>query len=134
MQRLVLDTNSLLQALPRRSSYHDLWSSFFDGRNRLCVSNEILSEYEELLHKQTTKDIAKIIIDRILDNPYTLLITPFFKFNLIKEDPDDNKFVDCAICAGAKFIVTEDKHFQILKKIDFPKVDIISLDEAMKII
>lgn len=134
MQKLVLDTNSLLQALPSRSSYHDLWLSFFDGRNHLCVTNEILEEYEEILQRESSIEIASIIIGRIVNNPSTLFITPHFRFNLIEADPDDNKFVDCAVCSSAKFIVTEDKHFQILKEIDFPKIDIISLDEIIKLI
>lgn len=134
MQRLVLDTNSLLQALPRKSAYHDLWLSFFDGRSYLCVTTEILTEYEELLQRETNPGIAKVIMDRIMDNPYTLLITPFYQFNLIQADPDDNKFVDCAVAAEAKFIVTEDRHYNILKEIDFPKIDIISLDEIIKLI
>ena len=67
-----------------------------------------------------------------MHNQYTLFITPYFKFQLIDDDPDDNKFVDCAISANAKYIVTEDHHYNILKHIDFPKVDCITLDEFMK--
>lgn len=132
MPRLVLDTNALLQTLPKRNGYHDLWKSFFDGRNYLCVSNEIIEEYEEILQREITKEIAEIIIQRIIENRYTLFITPYFHFHLIKNDLDDNKFVDCAVCSDAKFIVTEDRHFNILKEIDFPKVEIISLDEIIK--
>jgi len=47
MSRLVIDTNSLLQCISRRSIYHDLWISLLDGRNTLCVSTEILEEYED---------------------------------------------------------------------------------------
>ena len=50
------------------------------------------------------------------------------KVNLIKADPDDNKFVDCAIVSGAKCIVTEDKHFRVLDSISFPHVDIVGID------
>ena len=53
---------------------------------------------------------------------------------LITTDPDDNKFIDCAVAAQAKFIVTEDHHYDILQEIDFPKVDIIGLDDAMRIL
>lgn len=67
----------------------------------------------------------------IVNNPYTLFITPYYHFELIKSDMDDNKFVDCAIAANAQFIVTEDHHYDILKTIDFPKVNIIKLDEMM---
>ena len=53
---------------------------------------------------------------------------PHFRFNWIKADPDDNKFVDCAIVSGAKCIVTEDKHFRVLDSISFPHVDIVGID------
>ena len=48
---------------------------------------------------------------------------------MITNDADDNKFVDCAIAANADYIVTNDKHFQILQTVDFPKVNIISVEE-----
>lgn len=44
-------------------------------------------------------------------------------------DPDDNKFVDCAICGGAELIVSNDKHFDVLKAIDFPYVKVMRLQE-----
>ena len=134
MGRLVVDTNALIQSIASKNPYHDLWVSLFDGRNQLCVSNEIIEEYEEVLELRISSSFAKIIIAKILNNPHTLLITPYFSYNLIIADPDDNKFVDCAVAAEAKFIVTEDRHFQILKEIDFPKVDIITLDEIIQII
>ena len=55
-------------------------------------------------------------------------IDPHFRFGLITADADDNKFVDCAIIAGAKYIVTEDRHFNVLKEIQFPKVEIVGID------
>lgn len=134
MARLVVDTNSIIQSLPRKSRYHTLWVSLFDGINQLCVSNEILEEYEEIIARKTTSNLASNVVRAILNNPYTLFISPYFRFKLIESDPDDNKFVDCAVVANAKFIVTSDRHFEILKKIDFPKVDIISLDEVMTLL
>lgn len=49
MAHLVLDTNSLIQCIAHRSRYHKIWLSLLEGRNKLCVSNEILEEYEEVL-------------------------------------------------------------------------------------
>ena len=132
MGLLVVDTNSLIQSLPRRSRYHDLWLSFFDGRNKMCVSNEILEEYEEILERKTSHDLASTVIKTILNNPYTLLISPYFRFDLISSDPDDNKFVDCAVASNARFIVTHDKHFEVLKYVDFPRIEIITHNEIMK--
>lgn len=132
--RLVLDTNSLIQCVSRRSRYHDLWLSFIDGRNQLCVTTEILNEYVEILQRETTENFASIMLEVILNNPNTLFINIFYKFNLITADSDDNKFIDCAIAAQAKYIVTEDHHYDALRDLEFPKVDIIGLDEAMRMI
>lgn len=129
--RLVLDTNSLIQCISRRSRYHELWLSIIDGRNTLCVTTEILNEYAEILERLTTQKFASLAVEVIVNNPHTLFIDTFFHFNLITEDPDDNKFVDCAIASGAKFIVSNDHHYDILKEISFPKVDVISIGDAM---
>ena len=80
--------------------------------------------------------MARLVIDTnsllITNNPYTQFVTPYFHFKLIISDPDDDKFVDCAIAANAKFVVTDDGHFDVLKQIDFPKVEIIGLDDLIK--
>lgn len=132
--KLVLDTNSLIQCVSRRSRYHDLWLPFIDGSNYLCVTTEILNEYVEILQRETSDTFASLALEVILNNPHTLFTNIFYKFNLITSDPDDNKFIDCAVAAQAKYIVTEDHHYDILQKIDFPKVDIIGLDEVMQLI
>lgn len=46
----------------------------------------------------------------------------------------DNKFIDCAIAANADYIVTNDKHFNVVKNIDFPKVNILSIQEFIKLL
>ena len=51
--------------------------------------------------------------------------------NLIQADKDDNKFVDCAIVAGAEYIVSEDAHFRVLDTIPFPSVSVKRLEEFM---
>ena len=51
MSRLVLDTNCLIQIVSPRSKYHFLWDSFVRGENTLCVSNEIIEEYVEIMQK-----------------------------------------------------------------------------------
>ena len=134
MARLVLDTNSLLQCISRRSKYHDLWLSLLDGRNELCVSTEILEEYAEILERKTSPKFAELALDVISNNPYTVFITPYYHFKLIVADPDDDKFVDCAVASNAKFIVTEDSHYDVLQDLDFPRVDVIKLDEIIQII
>ena len=48
-------------------------------------------------------------------------------FHLIEEDHDDDKFVDCAFAANATFIVSDDKHYDVLQDIDFPKLLLLKL-------
>lgn len=102
MSRIVLDTNSLVQCISPKSEYRKIWDCFLEGSNYLCVSNEILNEYEEILERLAGTEVAKLVIEIILNSPYTLFFTPYYNFHLIKSDPDDNKFVDCAIVANAQ--------------------------------
>lgn len=132
MARIVLDTNCLIQSIPSKSPYGKVWKSFFDGTNQLCVTTAILEEYEEMLRLLTNEDIAMKTIHLIVGNMNTMFFTPYYHFDLIVSDPDDNKFVDCAVAANAKFLVTEDKHFNIVKQCKFPHVDIISLDDFLE--
>ena len=53
----------------------------------------------------------------------------YIHFGLIEQDPDDNKFVDCAVAADAEYNVTNDSHFKILKDIDWPKIAILTIQE-----
>jgi len=132
MARLVLDTNSLIQCISRRSRYHDLWMSLLDGRNEMCVTTEILAEYAEILERKTSAKFAELALSVIINNPYTQFITPYYHFKLIAADPDDDKFVDCAVASNAKYIVTEDSHYDILLDIDFPRIDVIKLDDIIQ--
>ena len=66
---IVLDTNCLLMSLSRRSPYYPVWRDFVDGKYTLCVTNEILAEYEEILTNKVGAEIASNVITAILDLP-----------------------------------------------------------------
>ena len=129
MRQVVLDTNCLLMSLPKTSPYRIVWNHFLAGKYVLCVSNEILEEYQEVLAIKTTPSIASNVISTILNCQNIRLITPYYRFGLITSDADDNKFVDCAITSGADYIVTNDTHFDILEHTPFPKVSTLSIED-----
>ncbi|WP_297144083.1 putative toxin-antitoxin system toxin component, PIN family [uncultured Prevotella sp.] len=133
MGRLVLDTNCLIQIVSPRSKYHSLWMSFVRGEYELCVSNEIVDEYLEILQKLTSVEVAEYIMKTIINSPFVVFIDPFYKFDLIQADKDDNKFVDCAIAAQARCIISNDHHYDILSTIPFPHVEVIKLTDFMEI-
>jgi predicted nucleic acid-binding protein len=93
----------------------------------LCITNDILLEYEEIITRHASPELAGAVIDALLDLSNVEMITRYFSWNLIAADPDDNKFVDCAIAAQARFLVSEDRHFIALRDVEFPKVDVIGI-------
>lgn len=124
---VVLDTNCLIMAISAQNEYYEVWQDFLDGKYTLCITNEIIEEYSEVMARNISPLISEYIITAILNRKNIKRISPTYAFHLIEANEDDNKFVDCAIIAGAKYIVTHDHHFNILKQIKFPKVDIVSL-------
>jgi putative PIN family toxin of toxin-antitoxin system len=129
MKNIVLDTNCLLASLSRNQEEYIIWSSLQEGRFNLCVTNEILDEYVEVLQRNISPTIAENVMFLLLNLDNLIFVDTYFKFNLITADPDDNKFVDCAIAANAEYIVTNDKHFKELEIVDFPRVKHIPIDE-----
>ena len=132
MQRIVLDTNSLILAISSRNRYHEVWLAFLRGDYVLCITNEILEEYMEVIARNINLRVAEAIIYTLLTRDNVKRFAPHYHFHLIQADEDDNKFVDCAIVANARYIVTEDRHFDVLKSIPFPSVDVISIDEFVR--
>jgi len=85
-----------------------------------------------VLSRKTSREVANNIIEIIINRKNTIFVNPAYRFNLISVDPDDNKFVDCAIIANANYIVSNDSHFNVLKNIDFPKVNVISIKDLIE--
>ena len=92
-------------------------------------TNEILTEYQEKLVSRYGLKETEVTLDFLLLLPNINLVTPYYHWHLIEKDADDNKFVDCAIGGNADYLVTNDKDFNILKIIDFPKINVVSIDE-----
>ncbi|MBO4462707.1 MAG: putative toxin-antitoxin system toxin component, PIN family [Prevotella sp.] len=131
-RRIVLDTNCLLASLSRQGNAYPVWKGFQDGRYVLCVSTEILEEYEEIIAKKTTPSLAKNVVDLIVKSENVVQVNTYYHWNLILADPDDNKFVDCAFAAGATYIVSDDSHFDVLRDITFPQLLVLRLKEFLE--
>lgn len=132
-RQVVLDTNCLLQIVSHRSENYFLWEAFLKDDYDLCVTNDIMEEYEEILCQKANRQIATLVLEIIRLAPNTQKIDASYHWHLISADADDNKFVDCAVVANADFIVSEDKHFRALKSVPFPKVNVIRLEEFSRL-
>jgi putative PIN family toxin of toxin-antitoxin system len=131
MRRTVVDTNCLLASLNRNSPFHRLYELFVGEAFEWILSNEILTEYEEVLTQHYSPATAQRITEILLNAPNTSFQEAYYKWQLIEADPDDNKFADVAIAASADCLVTNDRHFDVLKQLEFPRVPFVSLQEFL---
>jgi putative PIN family toxin of toxin-antitoxin system len=120
--RIVLDTNILISGVFFRGKERDLLELWFSGKFDVICTEEIFEEYSEVLtrfteksggnkHQKITDIIAKncLFIKNVYNEKYS-------------RDPDDDKFINCAISGGAKYIVSGDKDLLVLKKIGDLKI------------
>jgi uncharacterized protein len=126
---IVIDTNVLLVSTSERAKSRWLFDMFLEEKFTLCVTNEILNEYAEIFTQHWGKDAADEILELIEASENVQFVNTYYRWNLIQQDPDDNKFVDCAIACNAKYLISEDKHFEILKTIAFPIVEVLKVHE-----
>ena len=126
--KTVIDTNVLVSALSSNSIYHWLIELLLEEKFDLYVTDEILLEYEEVLKAKYSEKVATNFLTALKELPNVHFAHVYFRWNLIS-DPDDNKFVDCYVAAGAHYLLSHDTHFSILKRIPFPKVNIVKIRE-----
>lgn len=126
--RVVIDCNILVACLSTRSPYHSIYTSLVSGKFELVVSQDILFEYEEIIQLKYGVSTAEGFMSLLALLPNVQIVHPFYKWNLISADPDDNKYCDCAVSGAADYIVTEDSHFNILSTIPYPQVKIIDIN------
>ena len=130
MIRSVLDTNVFISSFfggnPRKII--DLWKQ--DGI-KLCLSQAIVEEYIEVLLRLGLKDKSEIkeLLNLFSNRGNTIFTCATTPVSLIIEDPDDNKFVECAVALDAKYIISGDKH--LLSKNKYLNIKIVSPSEFL---
>ena len=104
------------------------------GRNGLLsifTSSEIQGEIErkpKTKFKIDEKEIAQILLDYSM---FTLPIKPCHKVAVVDADPDDDKFIECALASKAGYIVSGDKHLLNLK--NYQAIEIKNPSEFLEI-
>ena len=131
MIRVVIDTtifvSSFFGGLPRKII--DLWKN---GRIVLCLSPEIIEEYLAVLNRLGLEDAQEISnLTRLFAEGYNSIFTAkTSRLEVVKEDAEDNKFLECAVALDSKIVVSGDKHLTSIRK--YIDIDIVSPREFIE--
>ncbi|WP_373515812.1 putative toxin-antitoxin system toxin component, PIN family [Persicitalea sp.] len=125
---VIIDINILLISLPKKSPYRPIFDALKDGKFELVISNDILFEYHEKLAEKTSTSVADNVVKLLLSLDNVSLQYISFKWGIMQNDPDDNKYADCALIANAEFLVSEVRHFNIFQGIKLPALKVIGID------
>ncbi len=134
MIRAIIDTNCLRASIPPRSPFYQLYLDFRAGKFAWFVSTEILLEYEEVLTRTYSPTTAQLVLHQLAIAPNVVFAEAAFRWQLIDNDPDDNKFADLALSVNADYLVSEDKDYNIFKTLAFPKLNVIGLEAFLSIL
>ena len=129
--KVVIDTHGILNAVSSYSPNRWLYDAFIDHQFIWVASNEIISEYSEIIGQSFGLRVSTFVLESLINAENFQKYEPSYKWQLVEKDPDDNKFVDCAVGVNADYLVSDDKHIRDLLKIKnlFPPVPIVTFHE-----
>lgn len=132
IRKVVLDTNILVSALLFKGDLAGIVDLWKNGRIIPVLSRETFAEFKAVLEypkfSLKGREIQLIIEEEVL--PYFEIVEIIDKAKSICRDPDDDKFIACAVSASADFIVTGDKDLLDLDK--YKSVRIINASMLLK--
>ena len=133
--KVVIDTNVLISGIFFSGPPYQILNAWRDKKLTIVISQEILSEYQSV-SEELSKEFPSIQIDQILDiiTMHAEVVDTKGIEIQICEDPDDNKFIECALAGKSRFIVSGDKH--LLKVSGYKGIKVLKprnyVDEYMK--
>ena len=131
MIRIVVDTNVFVSSLfggnPRQII--DLWKN---GTALLCLSPAIVDEYMEVLYRLSLGEGGELDeLLKLFARGYHIVFTHTTpNLNIVTDDPDDDKFIECAVALNAKYIVSGDKALLSVK--DYMGIKILPPRELLE--
>ena len=132
-KKVVVDTNNLIAALGWDGNPRALFRKIIDREVKWFISLDLLSELERVMDYPKFKFSEaqkKLFLEIIFD--VANVISTKSKFEIIKDDPDDNMLLECALDSKADFIISGDKH--LLKLKEFKDIKIIKAKNFLKLL
>jgi putative PIN family toxin of toxin-antitoxin system len=130
--KVVIDTNVYISAIFWGGNPRKVIDLGRDGKVEFYTSEDIVKEIMTVLLKKfklNFNDVERILLDFL---SFTLLVKPTQSIRVISEDPEDDKFIECAISCNADYIVSGDRHLINLK--EYEGIKIVNSIEFLSII
>lgn len=136
--KVVLDTNIIVSAILSPAGIRSqVIGAWHNQQFELVVSEPILAEYQQALnyrevasrHNLDPTQVTEIIADL---RQFATVVEPTEKLNIILEDPDDDKFLECAVAGGADYIISADPHLLNLE--EYRGMQILSPSEFLALL
>jgi len=132
--KVIIDTNVLISSLLKpKSKARDIYRLVLRGKIKLYISEDILNELKKVLEYPKFK-IERLQKEAFLKNllRVAIFVYPKQKIDAIKEDPPDNRFLECEVQAKADFLISGDKKHLLLFK-NFQGIRILNPDEFLRV-
>ena len=128
--KIVVDTNVLVSGVFFHGYPRMIVESIVEKKFEACASIEIITEYREIIHEMIKRKQGKLsesILNPFIEN--LSIVLPSSKVDVCR-DPDDNKFIECALDGKALYIVSGDKDLLVLEK--YKDIQIITAKEFVE--
>ena len=133
MSRLVVDTNVLLSSFLTSGPPRQVLNRVRDGLDLLCLSQPILEEYLSILRRAgVDRSLMESFLLLLQDPGRAVLVIPTQRVDIIREDPPDNMFLECALEARADYIVSGDSHLLNLSR--YRRIEIVTPKEFYRVL
>lgn len=136
--KVVIDTNVLVsRAISEKRAPANIFRRLGEGEFEHIVSQALLDEYTRALeydhvrklHGRTDMQIEALLTDIV---EVATLVQPLVSLAVIRDDPDDNMVLECAVAGGADFIVSGDKH--LLSLVEYEGIRILSPADFLSVL
>ncbi|MFA7707949.1 MAG: putative toxin-antitoxin system toxin component, PIN family [Candidatus Pacearchaeota archaeon] len=131
--KIVVDTNFLVSATQWDYSVsYKLLQKLIRNNTEIFTTKEILEEFTKVLTRDFlyNEEDTQNILNKVLQ--FLTIVIPINKIEVVKDDADDNKIIECAIESGAEYILSYDNHLLNLK--EYQGIKIIKPEEAFNLI
>jgi len=115
VSRLVVDTNIIVSSFLSSGPPRVILNRIRDRQDLLCVSRAVLREYLEVLTRAgVARELLEALLSVFQDPQRVMLVLPSRRLTVVREDPADDMFLECALEAEADYIISGDRHLRRL--------------------